>query len=184
MHAWSEGPTLPAFQKFDDKVTAANRQLWHGATINDRKLTLADFTQINKKAPDGHLGHLNMKVVVEHRNPRRVEGKYYFEIRVYNTIIRRKSWISPVDARNTLRHEQVHYDLNRICAMELQTVLSSHGFSQPIYGDEANTIYDRIRSGKYEILHKQFDREVAADPARIAEWENKIGEGLGLGRLE
>lgn len=184
MHAWSEGPTVPAFQKFNDKATAVNRQVWHGATVNERKLTLADFTQKNKTAPDGHLGHISMKLVVEHSNPRQVAGKYYFDIKAYNTIIRRQSWISPVDPANTLRHEQVHYDLNRMCALELQTVLSAHGFSQPFYGNEASVIYDRIRFEKYGAMHKQFDQEVASDPARINDWENKIVQGLAMGRLE
>jgi len=71
------------------------------------------------------------------------------------------SWVKP-DRRSArlLNHERGHYRIGRICANEIEKVISSTDFSRNNFGKEIDALYWKIIE-KYRVINDQYDSDTA-----------------------
>lgn len=92
-----------------------------------------------------------------------------------------KSWIKAdrVKAKSILAdllsHEQGHYDIGEIFALDLKNKLSQTCFSQQRYKAEADSIFQTMNK-KYDALQQQYDMETSnmQNTAAQIRWKKKI----------
>jgi len=93
------------------------------------------------------------------------------------------SWVKP-DKRSArlLNHERGHYRIGRICANELERVISSTDFSRYNYRKEIDVLYWKIID-KYREINDQYDSDTAhyQNVEQQIFWDRKL-ESLLNGR--
>ncbi len=157
--------------------------------IKNKKLTVKDFPgKPDEKSP--YLASTNPVLSYEYgflaNCPEKGKIKLAVNTGVY---VGKSSWMKLNMIRNQdvinelLSHEQGHYDIWEIFAIDLKGSLTSRCFNRMSYKQEVDSIY-RSLNKKYDSLQKRYDRETQNmfNKDMQATWKKKIA-ALGRKRL-
>lgn len=142
--------------------------------IENRKLTWEEFRG-KPEAGSPFDAYVYWSVHCSYDAPKQEADGFRIPVRVWNQLDAR-SWVkpqvllSPMKAE-LLNHEQGHYTLGVLCALEFKRTISGRRFDAN-YHAEIRRILDRILN-KYLDIEKVYDAETSCmrDPVRQTFWD-------------
>jgi hypothetical protein len=90
------------------------------------------------------------------------------------------SWVKKgKETDELLSHEQGHFNIGKLCAIELTNSISKTVFLKSDFSDKFNAIYKEIRD-KYEVMNGQYDLETnhSKDKVNQKKWDDFFKEKL------
>jgi hypothetical protein len=149
-----------------------------GEVIEDRKLTWRDFKGRPERQYDEYVAVVYYDVFYDY-----VYQKKHRKVNIDFSVwceFGDKSWSRRYlkyddDGDYILAHEQGHYDMGRLCAMELRKHFSEFNFDADRYKTQIDSIYD-VTWNKYEKLNEQYDNETdhSLEEDEQERWSNTI----------
>jgi hypothetical protein len=147
--------------------------------IENRKLTWTEF-QGQPEADSPFDAYVYWSVHCSYDAPMREGDGFRVPIRVWNQLDAR-SWVKPQVHLNQqkaelLNHEQGHYTIGVLCALEFKQAVSGRIFDGN-YHAEIRRILDHVQQ-KYLALEKAYDAETShmRDEARQAFWDRRLAQ--------
>jgi hypothetical protein len=147
--------------------------------IENRKLTWTDFRG-NPESDRSYDAYTYWSVHYGYDAPTREGDGFRVIVRVWNQLDER-SWVKPhvpLDPLNTelLNHEQGHYTLGVLCALEFKKATSDRLFGAH-YHAEIRSIFDEILK-KYVDLEKVYDAETKHMRDRVGQtaWDRRFAQ--------
>ncbi len=145
--------------------------------IENRKLAWADF----QGAPETSRpfdAYTYWSVHYSYDAPVQEGTGFRVHVQVWNQLDDR-SWVKPYVAKDPkkeelLNHEQGHYTMGVLCALEFKQAASGRLFG-PQYHSEIRSLFDQIL-GKYVALEKTYDAETRHMLDRVAQqaWDRRL----------
>ena len=171
MRAWLRVATLCVLAAVTLVFAAEPRQ------IENRRLTWADFRGIPEVGKP-YDAYTYWSVHYSYDAPARERDGFRVRVQVWNQLEDR-SWVKPYafkDPKNgeLLNHEQGHYSMGVLCALEFKKAASGRLFG-PQYHSEIRSLFDQIL-GKYVDLEKTYDAETRHMLNRAAQrsWDRRL----------
>ncbi|MCE1205193.1 MAG: hypothetical protein LWW79_11370 [Holophagaceae bacterium] len=147
--------------------------------IENRRLSWADFRGV-PEADKPFEAYTYWTVHYRYDAPIREGDGFRITARVWNELEER-SWVRPGalrGARSTelLNHEQGHYSLGLLCALEFKQAVTERRFG-PRHSLEVKDLFDQILR-KYVDLEKRYDAETRHMSDRVAQraWDQRLAQ--------
>jgi hypothetical protein len=167
-------------QTIVDPAWGLNKAILINEVAEDRLLEWNDFK--GEPSPDSSYAAMTYwKIKNDFRNIGYVKDtvrfNYYPSLVFENT----KSWIkNKYQTNELLNHEQMHFNIGKLCLLELYTTMKITVFLKNNFPSGFNQLYAGIKE-KYDLMDKQYDVETkhGEDKVSQAKWDVYIISELG-----
>ena len=144
----------------------------------DRALVWSDF----KGSPNNNVGYKAMTyydINIDYNNIHYAGDTVRFNYTLVVSFNPKKSWVKKgFENDELLRHEQVHFDIGKICAKEIAERMDKEVFLKRDYRYKTNLIFQEVMN-KYADVQRRYDTETNHSIVKPEQekWNEQVGKG-------